>query len=238
MMTTDAVGGVWTFSTMLAQALGRLGYDILLVTLGPRPSDRQREMVRGQRGVSLKETDILLEWRDPAGSGLHNAHAILGEVADRFSPDLIHFNEFREAMLPWDVPCVLTAHSCVNSWASACGETRAFAGREWQIYTANVRNGLAKADVWVAPTHSFRDLVAQHYNVSNGVAIWNGIEDVYHRSESKQPVILSAGRVWDKAKNILALASIAARLDWPVRIAGSAGENREGIAVPPGCEFL
>jgi glycosyltransferase involved in cell wall biosynthesis len=97
---------------------------------------------------------------------------------------------------------------------------------------------LANAGVWVAPTDSFRDLVARHYNVSNGVAIWNGIEDVYHRSGSKQPVILSAGRVWDRAKNILALASIAAHLDWPVRIAGSAGENREGIAVPPGCEFL
>ena len=39
---------------------------------------------------------------------------------------------------------------------------------------------------------------------------------------SKQPVILSAGRLWDEAKNVAALDRVAADLPWPVLIAGEA----------------
>jgi glycosyltransferase involved in cell wall biosynthesis len=41
--------------------------------------------------------------------------------------------------------------------------------------------------------------------------------------------VLGAGRVWDAAKNLTALASIARDLAWPVRIAG-AGKSADGAA--------
>jgi glycosyltransferase involved in cell wall biosynthesis len=40
-------------------------------------------------------------------------------------------------------------------------------------------------------------------------------------SATKRNFIFSAGRVWDEGKNIAGLAAIAARLPWPVCIAGS-----------------
>jgi glycosyltransferase involved in cell wall biosynthesis len=223
MMTTDAVGGVWTFATNLSRELGSGGFEVLLVTLGPRPSAAQREMISGAAGVSLAETDLALEWQDPAGVDLVHAHSVLGEIAEQFLPEIVHLNSFREATFKWKAPVIVGAHSCVNSWAEACGEEDAFTSPEWSIYTTNVRAGLRQADVWVAPTSAFRDQVARLYGLeTSGRVIRNGAPGSANRYRPKQPVVLSAGRVWDKAKNLTALASIASALDWPVRIAGGA----------------
>ena len=240
MMTADTVGGVWIFAVTLARALGAAGLRVLLVTLGPRPTAVQRGMVSACRGVSLIETDVQLEWQDPVGSGVTHAKAVLGAIADRFAPDMVHLNGFREATFDWKVPTIVVAHSCVNSWAAACGETESFAGEEWSVYTSNVRAGLRQADAWVAPTYAFRDELARQYEVpANGHVIWNGVDAGGGLSEPKRPVILSAGRVWDKAKNLSGIASVASGLDWPVRIAGPSGVEGRGLrTIANGCEYL
>lgn len=223
MMTTDAVGGVWTFATNLSRELGSAGFEVLLVTLGPRPSAAQRRMISGAPGMSLTETDLALEWQDPSGADLAHARTVLEEIAEQFSPEIVHLNGFREATFNWKAPVIVTAHSCVNSWAEACGEGDAFTSCEWSIYTANVRAGLRRAEVWVAPTSAFRDQAARLYGLeTTGLVIRNGAPGSANRHRPKQPFVLSAGRVWDKAKNLTALASVASALDWPVRIAGGA----------------
>jgi glycosyltransferase involved in cell wall biosynthesis len=197
-------------------------------------------MVSACRGVSLIETDVQLEWQDPVGSGVNHAKAVLGAIANRFAPDMVHLNGFREATFDWKVPTIVVAHSCVNSWAAACGQTESFAAEEWSVYTSNVRAGLRKADAWVAPTYAFRDELARQYEApANGHVIWNGVDAGGGSSEPKRPVILSAGRVWDKAKNLSAIASVASGLDWPVRIAGPSGVEGRGLrTVANGCEYL
>src|SRR5205085_5739506 len=44
----------------------------------------------------------------------------------------------------------------------------------------------------------------------------------------KEPFVLAAGRVWDEAKNLLCLDRVAARLRWPVRLAGAADHPHGG----------
>jgi Glycosyltransferase Family 4 len=206
LMTTDTIGGVWIFAVTIARALGAAGFEVLLVTLGPRPTGAQRGMLSGCRGVLLAETDLQLEWQDPGGSDLNHAKAVFSAIEDQFAPDLVHLNSFREASFDWQVPTVVVAHSCVNSWAAACGQAEAFTGEEWKFYSSNVRAGLRKADVWVAPTSAFRDELAQRYELAaTGCAIWNGVESARAITEPKLPFILSAGRVWDKAKNFSVL---------------------------------
>src|SRR4051812_31859767 len=97
MMTTDTVGGVWTYATGLARALGVRGVQVLLVTMGPCPSREQRAAIADARGVMLLETDLQLEWQDPQGSDCDRASAVLRDAVRRFSPDLLHFNGYREA---------------------------------------------------------------------------------------------------------------------------------------------
>jgi glycosyltransferase involved in cell wall biosynthesis len=240
MMTTDTVGGVWTFSVALVRALGAAGYQIALVTLGPRATSAQRAMILGCPGVSLIETDLKLEWQDPVGNDVDHARQVLREIGNRFSPDIIHFNGFREATFGWEVPTIVVAHSCVNSWATACGETDCFRGREWAVYTSAVRSVLQMVDAWVAPTAAFRDQIAQQYGLSaGGHVIWNGADGAIGPAELKLPIVLAAGRVWDKAKNLSVISSLAPILHWPIRIAGpsSVGGGPDGIALD-GCEFL
>jgi glycosyltransferase involved in cell wall biosynthesis len=219
LITTDAVGGVWTFATSLARALGAQGWEISLVTLGKSPSDPQREMVRGQPGITLRGTDLHLEWQDPSGADVPHARAILSDIARDFEPDIVHLNSYREASFTWAAPVIVTAHSCVNTWAIACGKTEAFTDASWHIYSDNVRNGLRSADTWVAPTRMFRDIMAAHYGLPPALAIWNGTAVAPHCGP-KLPVVLSAGRLWDEAKNLPALLAVADSIEWPIRIAG------------------
>ena len=240
MMTADTVGGVWTFAVNLARELGTAGFDVRLVTLGPRPSAPQRAMVSGLPGVSLTETDLLLEWQDPAGADIMRARAGLQDIACQFGPQIFHFNGFREASYGWEAPTVVVAHSCVNSWAAACGEEDAFTAPEWNIYSANVRAGLRQATAWVAPTVAFRDQLARLYRLeTTGHVVRNGAAPAARQFQPKQSTIFAGGRVWDKAKNLAALASAAAMLDWPVRIAGACdAEDRTAALDSAHCKFL
>jgi glycosyltransferase involved in cell wall biosynthesis len=49
-------------------------------------------------------------------------------------------------------------------------------------------------------------------------------------SLAKQPYILTAGRVWDEAKNITALTRVAPQLSWPVFVAGEERHPEGGTA--------
>jgi glycosyltransferase involved in cell wall biosynthesis len=121
----------------------------------------------------------------------------------------------------------VVAHSCVNSWAAACRETDAFTGDEWKAYTRSVEAGLRNADVWVAPTRAFREQLLWHYGLcQGGEVIWNGVESGRGPYAGKRPLVLSAGRLWDKAKNLSAVASAAPCVEWPIRIAGSSELKR------------
>jgi Glycosyl transferase 4-like domain len=96
MMTTDAVGGVWTYSTGLASELAATGMEVHLVTLGPPPGADKRAMLRHSR-VRLVESHLALEWQDAGGDDLPNARRFLEDLEDAIQPDIVHLNSFREA---------------------------------------------------------------------------------------------------------------------------------------------
>jgi glycosyltransferase involved in cell wall biosynthesis len=135
---------------------------------------------------------------------------------------------------------VVTAHSCVGSWWRACrGCAPSEAG--WQPYLADVAAGLAAADRWVAPTAAFRDTIEQLYAPPRaGTVIWNGLAGIETpaSAETKEPFILAAGRLWDEAKNVAVLPSIADGLDWPVRIAGARRQEGSAAGIEDGVEWL
>ncbi len=50
--------------------------------------------------------------------------------------------------------------------------------------------------------------------------IFNGRDPSLYGPQAKQPFILSAGRLWDEAKNLGVLCDIASEIPWPIRVAG------------------
>lgn len=220
LMTTDAVGGVWTYSAGLASALATAGIEVHLVVLGPLPSQDKRAMLRDSR-VRLIESNLALEWQDAAGDDVPNARRFLEDLEDIIQPDIIHLNSFREANFDWFAPVVVVAHSCVNSWGLACHDTEWLSEPKWQHYTRAVAAGLDRAQAWASPSRSFQDIICDLYRPSSpGTVIWNGIPPASSPPSSKRRIILAAGRLWDAAKNVSALARASRGLDWPVFVAG------------------
>lgn len=221
LMTTDTVGGVWTYSCALAASLAASGAEVTLATLGPRARADQHEMLRGSR-IRLIETDLALEWQDPEGRDFANARGVLTALEAQLRPDIVHLNSFREATLSWRAPTVLVAHSCVNSWALACRDSAWLSEPRWTRYTERVAAGLNSTQAWICPSRSFHDDIVEIYRPrSPGAVIWNGIAASAFPNRKRQ-LIFAAGRLWDRAKNIEVLAAAAPGLEWPVQIAGPA----------------
>jgi glycosyltransferase involved in cell wall biosynthesis len=61
-----------------------------------------------------------------------------------------------------------------------------------------------------------------HYRApARARVIPGGVSSTGLSSARKEPFVFAAGRLWDEAKNLTALAAVAPRLPWPVYLAGS-----------------
>ena len=61
LITTDTVGGVWTYATTLARALARRRCDVVLVTVGPPPRPEQlAELIRAEEVVLVPVRDLVV----------------------------------------------------------------------------------------------------------------------------------------------------------------------------------
>jgi glycogen synthase len=218
LMTADTVGGVWTYAMELARALGVEGVDVTLASMGGPANAEQRKEARDIPTLELYESMYRLPWMEEPWSDVELAGEWLLDVAARVRPDLVHLNEPVHAALPWKAPCVAVAHSCVLSWWDSVWQSPA--PKEWDRYRQEMRRGLVHATEIVAPSAWMLAMMRSHYGVANGRVIRNGRDASDFVPGAKAPLVFAAGRLWDPAKNLLALDQVAQGLPWPVYVAG------------------
>ena len=213
-MTTDAVGGVWTNCEELRAQLANRDVEVVLATLGPAPPPDPRSPHLACR----------LEWQPDPWDDVRDSGSRLLELAAEVGADLVHLNGFAHGARRWPVPVVVAAHSCVLSWHAAVRGRPA--GPEWERYRENVAAGLRGADAVVAPTGAMRAALREHYGFDHRCrVIPNGVSphpEAGGRSARAQ-LVLGAGRLWDEAKGLATLDAAAARIPWPVALAGEPG---------------
>ena len=232
LMTADAVGGVWHYALELARGLTGSDVEVVLAVLGPPPAPEQYLAASSIDGLTLVHGGFALEWMPGAERDLNAAESWLLALEESLAPDLVHINGFAHAALPWQVPTVVVAHSCVLSWWRAVHGGDAPA--EWADYRRRTRAGLRAADLVVAPTRAFLEQVqALHGPLLRTLSIWNGCAPVEPTDTAKEPLVFAAGRVWDEGKNLQALAAIARRLAWPLAIAGAGAPQHGGSVNAP-----
>ena len=221
LMTADAVGGVWTYALELTAQLSRAGIATTLATMGQPLSDAQRAAAARVTGLRVVESSFKLEWMEDPWADVEHSGDWLMALAEREQPDLVHLNGYAHASLPWRAPALVVAHSCVLSWWRAVlGEE---APPKYGRYRREVARGLRAASAVVAPTRAMLRALGAHYGAPlRGTCIPNGVDVGRFAAARKEPMVLAAGRIWDQAKNLGALASIARHLRWPVYLAGSA----------------
>jgi glycosyltransferase involved in cell wall biosynthesis len=221
LMTADTVGGVFTYALTLAGELGRRGATIHLATMGAALRECQRAAAATVENLTLHESAYALEWMsDPWEDVAHAAEWLL-DLERKVSPDLVHLNGYSHGSAGFRAPVVIVGHSCVLSWWQAVlGEP---APQEFDRYRIEVTRGLAAAAAVIAPTAAMMRSLRSHYGpLPSRAVVFNGAPAPTSKSKvSKERSVLAAGRLWDRAKNIEALARVAPGFAGPVRVAGS-----------------
>lgn len=221
LMSSDTLGGVWSYSLELARALGKHGVQVVLATMGAPLTRTQRVEIASLRNVKVMESGFRLEWMEAPWEDVDRAGQWLLSLEKRFCPEVVHLNGYAHAALGWSAPAVVAAHSCILSWWEAV--KREAAPEIYNVYRQRVGRGLRAARAVVAPTRAMLEALQKfHGAIPNAQVIHNGIKgQVFQSGSAKKCRLLAAGRVWDEGKNFRLLDEAAQGVKWPVLLAGA-----------------
>lgn len=219
LMTTDTVGGVWTYALELTRALHPLGVEVILAAMGANADPAQREEAAALPNLTLVESRYALEWMDDPWADVEQAGEWLLGLERRYRPQVVHLNGYVHAALAWHVPVLVVAHSDVQSWWMAVkGEP---APQRYDRYRHFVGRGLRSALRVAAPSQAFLEEIERFYGLRTArQVLYNGCDPGQYAPAIKEPFLFAAGRLWDEAKNIAALHTVADDLSWPLYVAG------------------
>ncbi len=222
LMTTDSVGGVWTYAMDLAAATAPLGVHYTLACLGPAPDAAQQHQAARRPNISLVSHGGRLEWMDDPWRDVDDAGDWLLALERQRRPDIVHLNGYAHGACGFEAPVMIVAHSCVLSWwRSVKG---AEAPPQWDHYRRRIRRGIEGATALIAPS---RAMLAEIHRLGaagpSGRVIPNGRAAIGSRRGVKLPLVAAVGRAWDEAKNIACVARAAAGLPWRCIVAGDPG---------------
>jgi glycosyltransferase involved in cell wall biosynthesis len=218
-MTTDAVGGVWTYSLELAAALAPRGAEVHLATMGPEPGhSRLQEIERSAAVAGLHVSRFALEWEPEPWEDVAAAGEWLLSLEGEIEPDLIHLNGYAHGALAWRAPAVSVAHSDVLSWWAAV--KRKPLPPSWDRYRHALTAGLRAVDAVCTPTHAALLELRRHVEFPAPAFVIHNGRSFLSPDVPKEPFVLGVGRYWDEAKNLTALERVERRVPWPVVLAG------------------
>jgi glycogen synthase len=238
-LVADTVGGVRTFTRELVRELVRRGIEIHLALIGRGGSFGPGAGVPGAASCHVR--DLKLEWMDDPWEDVAATAEWVEELRHSLAPDLLHMNTFAP-VLDSDVPVLLTVHSCVLSWWRAVHGEEAPA--RWSRYRRLVERALARTDRVVVPTRALLDQLEPIYGkLPHAQVIANGRDvgpEGRSSPRSREPLVLSIGRLWDEAKNAALLVGAASRIDGRVALigAGDGGGEVERLPALPDREVL
>lgn len=220
LMTTDAVGGVWTYALDLSAGLLARGVEVTLAVLGPSPQPGQRRAAERIEGLALVETGLPLDWTADTVDSVAAAAQGIATLAAAHGADLVHLNTpALAAEGRFTMPVVGACHSCLASWWSTVkGEEPMPEAFRWR--TELLARGYAACDRLIAPSYAFMQETAALYGVlpqavRNGRAPPSGAP-----ATRRNPVVMTSGRLWDEGKNVRSLDRAAGRMRGQVHAAG------------------
>lgn len=217
LLTCDAVGGVWQYSLDLARGLRAHDVETVLAVMGPAPSPGQRA---GAEAVCAEviETGLPLDWLAADAEEVRAAAQAIAKLAGEARADLVQLHApALAAGVRFSVPVVAAIHSDVGTWWAAVRGGGLPDDFGWRV--ALVGEGLAAADLAVAPSRAFADQVAAYYG-ARPQAVHNGRTAMPVSAAGRADHAFTAGRLWDAAKDLVTFDEAAALSRTPFRAAG------------------
>ncbi len=241
LLTADTVGGVWRFAQELTSGLLEAGDAVALVSFGREPSAPQQvecKRLRAFWGESFfyVSCDSPLEWMRENNRAFGDSAAVLARVSREFEAELLHANQFCFGAARLGIPTVVTAHSDVLSWARCCRGAE-LEDSEWLArYCALVQRGLDAADVVTAPTAWMMQALGEGFRLPpEQLTIPNGRSIAARAAGERKLRAVTAGRVWDEAKDVAVLEMV--RSPMPLMVVGEQECDGVRAGVPKGVEL-
>ena len=224
LMTTDTVGGVWTFTRELAAGLIDRGCEITLVSVGKPPSSEQLSHIKpliATGRLTYAVATAALEWMPENSNAYSAVEPLLLELCRGQRPDALLLSQFCFGALPVDVLKIVIAHSDVLSWADAVGKAPLPPDAWLSTYLALVQRGLSGAHAVIAPSAAALRSTASHYRLLEDTAVVHNGRSLpaavsFEGSRSLRAV--TAGRMWDPAKHLDLLTEVNSPI--PLLVAG------------------
>jgi glycosyltransferase involved in cell wall biosynthesis len=217
LIVADIHGGVRTFVRELAGELAR-SHEVHLGLIGP-PRTAPALPV-----ASCEVVDLRLEWMADCEADVAATAEWVARLCERVRPEVLHMNTYAPVHDP-TVPVLLSAHSCVLTWWRAVHGHEA--GREWADYRRLVAAALARAAVVVAPSRALARELAAVYG-QHGVRVIHPGRRVAAAARARERLVLTAGRLWDPAKNLALLAAAAPAIE--ARVVAIGAGDAGGLA--------
>lgn len=209
LITTDTVGGVWSYTTTLAHALAdRFDSQVLIVAIGPLPAaDQCATLTLGARpaggSVEFEYLPIPLEWEDADELAYESGRQALLQLALGWRAHVLHANEHHLGLIgATGLPVLVVSHSDLCAWhASMDNDPYASVG---VAYRQRVIDGLNSAALVVAPSTAVADALNAWYGYSGVVrVIPNGVSPAVQVLAPARTIdAMMACRLWDPAKNL------------------------------------
>lgn len=232
LMTADTVGGVWTYAMELCAALAHRAF-FHLVTLGAPLQPWQQQELNHLSNVKVYPTTYKLEWMEDPWDDLDASSKFIQKLADDIRPHIIHLNCYAYGALSLNCPVLMVAHSDVFTWWQAVLDSQP--PHSLQRYFSTVQAGINGASHLVAPSAAMLSAFNAVYRCSQPQSvIYNARQTTLWYSATKQPVVMSMGRLWDEAKNMQLLAQAAPDIACPVIIAGDNHFDNNELEIAPG----
>jgi len=221
LMTTDSAGTVWNYTVDLSRALGAYGVEVVLLSMGPRLTQKQHLDAWAIPLLSVYEEHARAEWMDDPWEDVRRSGEVLLELEQRFRPDVIHLNRCAHAALPFRAPVLVHAHSCALAyWSAMRSSQRQEFPEHLVVYRERLERGLRSADMVVTSTESSLRELSEHYGPFRDTrVVAHGCDAEAFVPDLKEDIVLSAGRLWDPGRNLTALASVSSEIPWPVYVA-------------------
>lgn len=220
LLTADNIGGVWTYVLTLARGLKKTGIDVHIAVIGNEMTLEQEDDVHFTQWHFFRSKQ---EWMHNPWDDIDKAGLWLLSLADNIRADVVHLNSFSFGSLPWKIPVVITAHSCVLSWFDAVNKNSV--QDEWNGYARRVTKGIRTADVVITPSYDMLKSVDRFYHPSGKkMVIYNGAETSNFTNGKKGNFIFSMGWLWDEARNLNLLLRAAQKIKYEIYIAGNTPE--------------
>lgn len=221
LVTTDSLSGSWTYVRELVTGLVTRGVRVTLVSFGEIPLPDQISWMDHLHGLDYRPTAFRLEWMQEAEQDLPESSAYLMALVRELRPDVLHLNQFCYGNLPVDVPRVVMAHGDLITWTQAVHDRSPQPARSLTWYRRTVLNGLACANVVVAPSAWMLDRITACYcRPRRGEVIYPSRNPIFFNPYvSKDDCVLTVGRLVDASKQVFLLTQQQHPL--PVCIVGS-----------------